>query len=398
MKKYYQEGINFNWGIFLLMILLTFACEDSSSPVGPASGESSLEKVTVNYIESPIPVKWRGKTILAYELQVKNFEDSGYEVSRVDLLAGSNEGNVIKSYTGEELDLIYQAYSDTHIATGAVLYLWPEFNSSVDVPDTLYHKIYFTSASGNEVIKEGNKVPVSKLNPILIAPPVKGENWWWAAGPSNLDAHHRRSLMTFQSRAFISQRFAVDLIRFQNNGYYLDPTKPLEEVANNTIYCYGDTLYAVADGRVFNARDGLPDLQPGTMPELNIDNADGNYVVLEIEYNNGVSLDTVYANYAHLQTGSLMVTIGQLVHKGEPIGLLGNSGNTSGPHLHFHIQKKGYGILLSQGVPYEIENFHLKGIIHNAEELEYEIVPWDLENLDSDCTNEMPAMNYMVDF
>lgn len=398
MKNDLKAVNTYGWILLLSMVLSFSACKNSLSAVEPPTDDSFIEDVTVNEIESPIPVKWSGKTILAYELQVKNYQNSGYEINRIDIKAGSNDGTVIKTYEGGEFDLIFQPFNESHIATGSVLYLWPEFNNAGEVPDTLYHKIYFQNSSGSQVVLDGIKVPIMKIKPVSIAPPVKGNNWWWSSGPSNFDMHHRRALMTFQSSAFLSQRFAVDLIRFGEDGYILDPTTPFEKITNSDMYCYGDTLYAVADGKIFNARDGLPDLPPMIMPAPNLDNADGNYVIIEIEFNNGVSQDTAYANYAHLKTGSLMVSIGQFVNKGDPIGLLGNSGNTSGPHLHFHIQKKGFGVLLSQGIPFTIDEFHLKGIVKNAAELEEGIVPWDLENFNSNCVDEMPALNYVVDF
>lgn len=205
--------------------------------------------------------------------------------------------------------------------------------------------------------------------------------------------------MSFQSRPFLSQRFAVDLLRFSPEGYLAKPGINLETLSNEDFYCFGEKIYAVADAQVFNSRDGLPDIIPGVLPPPNLDNADGNFVILEIAYDSGKGLDTVYANYAHLKQGSIKVKIGDKVKKGDVIGLLGNSGNTTGPHLHFHMfAKGGFGILTSQGLPYTINSFNLKGIILNPEQLDASLVRWQVESKNEKINLEMPALNQLIDF
>src|SRR5438477_11709635 len=65
-----------------------------------------------------------------------------------------------------------------------------------------------------------------------------------------------------------------------------------------------------------------------------------------------------FAFYAHLQKKSVTVRVGYQVKKGAVIGKLGNSGNTSGPHLYFHVMT-GLSVLGSDGVPYIIDGFML---------------------------------------
>lgn len=396
MKSYVVKKCFVLTYIILAALLFFFFSADSTT-FGSEQNTSFLKDVVFKNYAEPIPVKWSGKTILGYELHGYNFENSGYDIFKIDVIAKSPNITIIKTYEGSEFKEIYKPYNGKP-ANGSIIFLWPEFNNAASVPDTLFHKIYFKNGAGKEACIEGIKVGVIKKQPVKIGPPVKGKNWWWAAGPSNLDLHHRRAVMSFQSIPFCSQRFAVDLIKFKDNKYLVDPKVTIPNINNSDFYCYGDTVYAIADGTVFNSRDGLPDIPPLISPSINLDNADGNYIVLEIPYNNGSRLDTVYANYAHLKTGSLLVRIGQAVHKGDPIGLLGNSGNTTGPHLHFHIMTKGYGILFSQGLPFTIDGFHLSGIITNGSQLDGAILPYSLIDSDTDIKDEIPAMDYLVDF
>jgi murein DD-endopeptidase MepM/ murein hydrolase activator NlpD len=79
------------------------------------------------------------------------------------------------------------------------------------------------------------------------------------------------------------------------------------------------------------ARDGVPDNTPFAPPftaVVDLQSAPGNVVVIDVG-------DDRFASYAHLAHGSLLVTVGDEVAEGQAIGLIGNSGNSLGPHLHF---------------------------------------------------------------
>jgi murein DD-endopeptidase MepM/ murein hydrolase activator NlpD len=73
----------------------------------------------------------------------------------------------------------------------------------------------------------------------------------------------------------------------------------------------------------------------------------------------------LYMLYAHLQSGSLKVKKGDKIKRGDVIGLVGNSGNTSAPHLHFHVMD-GPSQLTSEGVPYVIDAFATRGRLRST--------------------------------
>ncbi len=68
----------------------------------------------------------------------------------------------------------------------------------------------------------------------------------------------------------------------------------------------------------------------------------------------------VFAHYNHLQPGSVAIEVGRRVQTGQRLGLLGNSGNTAGPHLHFSIND-GPAPLGSNSIPFEIDRFRFQG-------------------------------------
>jgi murein DD-endopeptidase MepM/ murein hydrolase activator NlpD len=110
----------------------------------------------------------------------------------------------------------------------------------------------------------------------------------------------------------------------------------------------------VADAVVASVTDGLPEQTPGKYPtNISVDEADGNSVILDLG-------EQHYAMYAHMQPGTIQVRVGQRVGAGQLLGLVGNSGNSVAPHLHFQVNDKASS-LASNGLPYEIKDFQITG-------------------------------------
>ena len=94
-----------------------------------------------------------------------------------------------------------------------------------------------------------------------------------------------------------------------------------------------------------NMGDTVRAALPGVVAKVSYDPGGyGHYIVLV--HNNGME-----TRYAHLQ-GPLS-TLGQSVSAGDPIGLGGNSGNSTGPHLHFEVRYRGTAL-----DPASLFNFH----------------------------------------
>jgi hypothetical protein len=100
---------------------------------------------------------------------------------------------------------------------------------------------------------------------------------------------------------------------------------------NADYYCFGQPVLAPAAGRVVWSVDGIADNRPG-QPDLH--RPFGNLVVLD--HGSGE-----FSFLAHLQRGSIRVKLGQRVAAGDTLGRCGNSGNSSEPHLQYHLQSNG---------------------------------------------------------
>jgi murein DD-endopeptidase MepM/ murein hydrolase activator NlpD len=118
---------------------------------------------------------------------------------------------------------------------------------------------------------------------------------------------------------------------------------------------------AVADGTVVKAVADVPDTvtETGKLPtDVAFADLGGNVVVLDIG-------GGVYASYFHLAPGSPTVKVGDKVTKGKVVGRLGNSGNSSGAHLHFQLQRSP-AAHLGDNVPFEISTFTFLGSVAEA--------------------------------
>ena len=86
---------------------------------------------------------------------------------------------------------------------------------------------------------------------------------------------------------------------------------------------------------------------------VTLDTVGGNHVIMQIG-------DGLYAYYAHMIPGSLRVKLGDNVRRGDVLGLLGNSGNSSEAHLDFHICSAN-SELGAVGLPYAFPSFEVQG-------------------------------------
>lgn len=159
---------------------------------------------------------------------------------------------------------------------------------------------------------------------IELSFPLKSGTYYVGQGGNHVQMNYHN--------AYLPQKYALDIVKLNKmgmraNGLY---PKDLEKYA-----IYGDELHSPCHGEVVEVRDHLPDLTP---PEADPENPEGNYVGITCE--NEVAI--IYI--AHMKEGSVAVDKGSTVREGQKIGNVGNSGNTTEPHLHIHAEKDGKGI------------------------------------------------------
>ena len=155
-----------------------------------------------------------------------------------------------------------------------------------------------------------------------------------------------------------SQGFALDIVGINAIGNRAALFSNSRDLRSYVIY--GSQIISPCNGRISVVVDGLPDLIPPTRDQ---DNPAGNHVLIECE---GVEI-----LLAHMQQGSTVVTVNQAVTTGDLLGKVGNSGNTSEPHLHIHAEEPGEpGVILDgRAVPITIGGrFLVRNSVFRVEE------------------------------
>jgi hypothetical protein len=201
--------------------------------------------------------------------------------------------------------------------------------------------------------------PVSVGDPaIVVAPPLKGSRWAVGGGCCATISYHRGATLAINGSVHVAERFAIDFVQLNDENKLA--SGPPEQLSS--YHYLGAEILSVADGVVAAIHDGDQEEVPGKLPEgKSIGNAGGNYIVVDIGGGR-------FAFYAHMQPGSLKVKVGDHVTTGQVLGLLGNSGNTDTPHLHFHVMD-GVSPLESNGLPYAFASFAGNGVINDEKPL-----------------------------
>ena len=318
-------------------------------------------RVEVVCPSDPIPVRIGDHQVLVYELHVTNFDKVPLAISELEVYADARKDHRLLSAAGAELAKMVQSVgsresTSTKLDPGgrSVIFITIELGSDSMPPERLLHWVTFTSDTSNErsspistpakSILNGFPVIVSREQVPVLAPPFEEGIWVASEGPAN-ESGHRRTLLAIDGRVHAPERFASDWVKVGPNGDSRRGT-----AKNEDYWAYGQPILSVADGEVTTVVDGIPDNMPGTLPnEISLENIAGNHIVLRIAPNR-------YVMYAHLQPGSITVAPKQHVVRGTVIGRLGNSGQSTGPHLHLQVTDGG-APLESEGVPFVFIEF-----------------------------------------
>lgn len=158
-------------------------------------------------------------------------------------------------------------------------------------------------------------LPKVERNTIKLILPFNGE-WtvFWGGDTKTLNQHNGVKF----------QQYAFDIVINGSN----DRSYRTNGRSNVDYYAFGEKIIAPADATVVLAVDGVADNIPGQVNTMYIP---GNAVMLKTANNE-------YLFFAHLKQNTVNVKEGDMIKQGQLLGRCGNSGNSSEPHLHFHIQ------------------------------------------------------------
>jgi hypothetical protein len=193
----------------------------------------------------------------------------------------------------------------------------------------------------------------------VIAAPISGRRWWNANGCCDRTLHRSVTLAVDGVRVVKPETFAIDWVQLRRvtvDGRRVYRTFKGDGTRNEQYFAHGAPVRSATDGRVVSVRDDMPEETPNQPPVHVHRPADfaGNRVVVRIRAG-------VYAQYAHLIPGTIHLRVGDRVEPGEFIGELGNSGNSTQPHLHFGLTDAP-DALTSNSLPFAIDRYALVGL------------------------------------
>jgi murein DD-endopeptidase MepM/ murein hydrolase activator NlpD len=166
------------------------------------------------------------------------------------------------------------------------------------------------------------------------------EEWFvGAGGRSVLQNHH------FVGHR--NQRYAVDIYQVIDGSFFSgDGTK------NEDYFCFGKRINAPANGKVIAVENNVEDNIIGT---TNTKQQFGNFIIID-------HLNGEFSFMEHFKKSSIIVSIGDTVIKGQELGKAGNSGNSTGPHLHYHLQTTS-NIDTGLGLPIQFMNYYADDVL-----------------------------------
>ena len=357
----------------------------------PRAGAMAADPLTATVLTRPSPVLGTDKRRhVVYEFELDNVSGSRVRLERLQVAATSPPG-VLATYRGGQivpLLLVDGAGRPTRTlkpGQAAVVFLDLTFPRTGNIPPRLVHRLVLTVGGGSTAKRQtmdGIAVKLASRAPIRVGRPLRGGNLI-ALNGCCAKSDHARAVLFIGGRLVIAQRFAIDFVRFRGQATFEgDPSR------NESYFIFGAPVLAVGPGRVIATRADVPENTPPAEPPFTTFRALlGNYVVEALGHHR-------YALYAHLHTGSLRIHAGQRVHRGQVLALVGNTGNSTEPHLHFHVTS-GPSPLAADGVPYVFRSFRYDARLVGLDTGNPTIVPADPPRT---RTRQLPLDNDIIAF
>jgi hypothetical protein len=311
------------------------------------------------------------KQHVVYELILTDASATPATIQKVEVLESAGSTHALAVYQGDDLLSRLRSTFSAPVATtdvesnGTRLFLIHlVFDQNAKIPARLVHRLTLLGGATPAPVPQAPvaltyvAAPFAVLPKVpVIGPPLAGKGWVVFNGCCGISGAHRSSSKPINGQIYFAQRFAIDWMRLDDKGQLVHG----DAADVHNFSDYGAEVLAVADGTVASTFNELDDQKPGTLPDpktITMENVDGNHVVLNLG-------GGVWAFYAHLKRDSIRVSPGDHVKRGQVLGNLGNTGNTSAPHLHFHLMN-GPSTLGSSGLPYVIDSFEYAGAVSAA--------------------------------
>lgn len=241
------------------------------------------------------------------------------------------------------------------LAPGDALYIGPQLFAFRGARDKVRVRVKATVAG--EALDASEVLAILGETKHAYRLPLKGT--WYVGAGATPHSHHRW---------VVTQEFAFDLLRTGADG----KTHRGNATRRADYLAYGEPVFAAGPGKVVAAvgdeaetDDDL--IRPGESMEKYFERVKktqglrlargvrgvvGNHIVIE-------HADGEHSVYAHLKPGSLKVKVGARVAAGRPIAAVGTSGNSTEPHLHFHVAD-GPDPMRAAGIPVRFDALHIR--------------------------------------
>ena len=329
-----------------------------------------------------------GRELLYYELGVTNLGTDTLLLLGLDVFDSTNN-RILLSLSPEALAGRFNRAGQTKESNAtlqpgdtAVVYLelWAERLAGA----RLAHRLQYRK--GVDSFKISSAVcAVPARTALSLGPPLEAGPWVAIYEPS-WPRGHRRVRYTVDGSTGIPGRYAIDFMLLDSLGHFVNGSE--NEIRN--WLGYGAHVLAVADGVVVAVRDDFPESPTlATHPAYPAAKATGNYICLRIAEHR-------YIFYEHLKPGTISVSKGQKVKKGQRLAKVGFTGQTTGPHLHLHMANTP-SPLGAEGLPFAFESFQLLGSYPDFST--FGKTGWTVhEALQSKHSDDRPAPNSVIRF
>jgi len=282
----------------------------------------------------------------SYKTTIETFK-SNFNTSTIDTIFSMLSNDMKKQVP---LDKLTPFLTNLKLQAGSITNL--EFIMYEQTTVALYKTTFEHTVYGINISLDAN----SKINGLLVKPfkdprtlpklernrtkfilPFKDE-WtvFWGGDTQELNYHVTEE----------AQKSAFDFLITDSEG----KSYKTNGRTNEDYYAFGKALIAPCNGEVVLVVDGIKDNTPGEMNPVYVP---GNTVIIK-------TVNNEYLFFAHFKQHSIQVKQGQKVKQGDLLGLCGNSGNSSEPHLHFHIQNVE-NMTIATGAKCYFENIMVNG-------------------------------------